>query len=248
MWKAAGSTRRSCRSLVNVSRRGIGVQASTVPDLVGMMRLGGMRDVERRGQAGRPVIIPAVPTPFTPLRDAIGPGTRVLLVGINPGIRSATIGHHFAGYSNRFWKLLYESGLITEPLTAEDDARLPEWGLGITNLIRRPTPGVATLRPEEYVAGLRTLRRKVRRLKPESRRLHRRLAVSGDCRCEGRDSPRQAARHLRRRPHRRPAESERQKRALQLSRDAGGVSRAETGRRRMRRASSNVGARQSRMV
>ncbi len=132
-----------------------------------MMRLGGMRDVERRGQAGRPVIIPAVPTPFTPLRDAIGPGTRVLLVGINPGIRSATIGHHFAGYSNRFWKLLYESGLITEPLTAEDDARLPEWGLGITNLIRRPTPGVATLRPEEYVAGLRTLRRKVRRLRPE---------------------------------------------------------------------------------
>lgn len=111
--------------------------------------------------------MPGVPTPFTPLRDAIGPGTRVLLVGINPGIRSATTGHHFAGYSNRFWKLLYESGLVTEPLTAEDDARLPEWGLGITNLIRRPTPGVATLRPEEYVAGLRTLRRKMRRLKPE---------------------------------------------------------------------------------
>jgi len=108
-----------------------------------------------------------VPTPFKPLRDAIAPTTRVLLVGINPGIRSATTGHHFAGYSNRFWKLLYESGLTTELLRAEDDARLPEWNLGLTNLIRRATPGVNTLRPEEYVAGLRILRRKVQRLKPD---------------------------------------------------------------------------------
>jgi TDG/mug DNA glycosylase family protein len=107
-----------------------------------------------------------VRTSSTPLRDRIGPDTRVLLVGINPGIRSATIGHHFAGHSNRFWKLLRESRLVAEPLTAEDDARLPEWGLGITNLIRRPTPGVSTLRPDEYVTGLRTLRRKVRRLRP----------------------------------------------------------------------------------
>jgi len=101
-----------------------------------------------------------------PLRDCIGAGTRVLLVGINPGIRSAEIGHHFAGYSNRFWKLLHESRLVTEPLGPEDDGRLPEWGLGLTNLIARPTPGIGTLRPGEYVRGLRTLRRKVRRVRP----------------------------------------------------------------------------------
>lgn len=100
------------------------------------------------------------------LRDVIDARTRVLLVGINPGIRSATLGHHFAGYSNRFWKLLYESKIVTEPLTFEDDARLPEWGLGITNLIARATPGVSTLRPGEYVTGLRILRRKVRQLRP----------------------------------------------------------------------------------
>jgi TDG/mug DNA glycosylase family protein len=105
-------------------------------------------------------------TRFKPLHDAIGPSTRVLLVGINPGIRSATLGHHFAGYSNRFWKLLHESGLVSELLSAEEDARLPEWHLGLTNLITRATPGVNTLRPEEYVAGLRILRRKVRRVKP----------------------------------------------------------------------------------
>ncbi|PYR56254.1 MAG: mismatch-specific DNA-glycosylase [Acidobacteria bacterium] len=100
------------------------------------------------------------------LRDRVRPGVRVLLVGINPGVRSAAIGHHFAGYSNRFWKLLHESGLVSEPIGAQDDERLPEWGLGVTNLIARMTPGIDTLRPDEYVAGLRTLRRKVRRWKP----------------------------------------------------------------------------------
>ena len=92
---------------------------------------------------------------------------RVLLVGINPGVRSAEIGHHFAGYSNRFWKLLYESGLVTEPSGAEDDLRLREWGFGVTNLIPRCTPGIDTLTPDEYVNGARVLRRKIRRWKPE---------------------------------------------------------------------------------
>src|SRR5262245_12654239 len=100
------------------------------------------------------------------LRDRIEPGVRVLFVGINPGIRSALTGHHFAGYSNRFWKLLYDSGLVPEPITTVDDGRLLEWGFGITNLIPRATPGIDTLTPAEYVAGVVTLRRKVRRFKP----------------------------------------------------------------------------------
>ena len=101
------------------------------------------------------------------LRDRIEPGVRVLFVGINPGIRSAATGHHFAGYSNRFWKLLYESGLVPEPIGTEDDGRLPEWGFGITNLVPRPTPGIDTLRPQEFVDGMRGLRRKVRRWRPQ---------------------------------------------------------------------------------
>ena len=91
---------------------------------------------------------------------------QVLLVGINPGVRSSQVGHHFAGPSNRFWKLLHESGLVSEPIGFADDRRLPEWGFGLTNLIARPTPGIDTLRPDEYVAGARTLRQKIRRLKP----------------------------------------------------------------------------------
>lgn len=91
----------------------------------------------------------------------------MLLVGINPGVRSSQLGHHFAGTSNRFWKLLYESRLVPEPIGFADDRRLPEWGFGITNLIPRPTPGIDTLRPAEYLAGEQTLRRKIRRVKPE---------------------------------------------------------------------------------
>jgi double-stranded uracil-DNA glycosylase len=109
----------------------------------------------------------SAPARLRRLRDCIRPGVRILLVGINPGIRSATIGHHFAGYSNRFWKLLYEAGVVPEAIGTEDDHRLPEWGFGVTNLVARATPGIDTLRPAEYLAGVRVLRRKVRRFKPE---------------------------------------------------------------------------------
>src|SRR5512132_3073919 len=100
------------------------------------------------------------------LKDRIGPGLAVLFVGINPGVRSAVTGHHFAGYSNRFWKLLYESRLVPEPIGYQDDVRLPGWGYGITNLIARPSPGIDTLKPEEYVAARDVLLRKIRRYKP----------------------------------------------------------------------------------
>jgi TDG/mug DNA glycosylase family protein len=102
-----------------------------------------------------------------PLKDRVRPPVRVLFVGINPGVRSALTGHHFAGYSNRFWKLLYESKLVDEPIGHVDDRRLHEWGFGITNLVPRPTPGIDTLTPQEYVDGAVALRRKVQRWKPE---------------------------------------------------------------------------------
>jgi TDG/mug DNA glycosylase family protein len=100
------------------------------------------------------------------LRDRIAPGLEVLFVGINPGVRSALTGHHFAGHSNRFWKLLYGSGLVPVPITYVDDDRLPEWGLGITNLIARPSPGINDLRPKEYTDAWAALRRKIRRFHP----------------------------------------------------------------------------------
>ena len=91
----------------------------------------------------------------------------MLFVGINPGVRSSLTGHHFAGHSNRFWKLLYESNLVPEPITYEDDDRLPGWGFGVTNIVPRPSPGIDTLTSAEYVEGRVRLRRKIARYRPK---------------------------------------------------------------------------------
>jgi len=101
------------------------------------------------------------------LTDHIRPGVRVLFVGINPGLRSAATGHHFAGYSNRFWKLLFESKLVSEPLTYQDDWRLPDWGLGLTNIIQRPSAGIDALKPSEYATGRKRLVATVQRYRPQ---------------------------------------------------------------------------------
>lgn len=90
----------------------------------------------------------------------------MLFVGINPGIRSALTGHHFAGYSNRFWKLLHEAGLVPRPVTCDDDVCLPGWGYGVTNLVSRPSRGIDELKPADYAAARAALVRKVRRYKP----------------------------------------------------------------------------------
>jgi len=100
------------------------------------------------------------------LSDRIQPGVRILFVGINPGLRSAQMGHHFAGPSNRFWKLLHESRLVTEPLTFKEDRRLPDWGLGLTNIVGRPSRGIDSLSPQEYRNGMAALTRKVRKYRP----------------------------------------------------------------------------------
>lgn len=100
------------------------------------------------------------------LKDRIRSGVSVLFVGINPGVRSALTGHHFAGPSNNFWKVLFESGLTPKRVTHVDDDRLPEWGYGITNIVARPTPGVSDLTLTELRAGRAALERKVRRYKP----------------------------------------------------------------------------------
>jgi len=112
------------------------------------------------------IILRVAPGFLPPLRDRIRPDVRVLFVGINPGIRSSLTGPHFAGFSNRFWKLLFESRLVPEPIGYADDVRLPEWGYGITNIVPRATPGIDTLEKEEYVAGRMRLRRKILRYRP----------------------------------------------------------------------------------
>jgi TDG/mug DNA glycosylase family protein len=100
------------------------------------------------------------------LHDVICERPRLLLVGINPGLRSAALGHHFAGLGNPFWRLLAAAGLTPEELDAEDDTRLAEFGLALTNLCSRPTRSAAELNGEEIVRGREALVRKCRLLAP----------------------------------------------------------------------------------
>lgn len=94
------------------------------------------------------------------------PRPRILFVGINPSLRSAEVGHHFAGPGNPFWRLLHASGLVDEPLTYEDDARLPAYGFALTNIVARPTRAASELRPDEFVAGRARLGRLIARIRP----------------------------------------------------------------------------------
>lgn len=100
------------------------------------------------------------------LTDRIKPGVKVLFVGINPSVQSAVTGHHFAGFSNRFWNLLHASRLVPEPMASKDDVRLPDFGYGVTNLVPRPSPGIDDLKPAEYLAGWEALEKKIRRYRP----------------------------------------------------------------------------------
>ena len=100
------------------------------------------------------------------LRDVVTSRPLILFVGINPSLRSGAVGHHFAGPGNPFWRLLHAAKLIPIPLTFEDDQRLAEFGLALTNVCPRATRSAAELRPDEIERGMSSLARKVRRLRP----------------------------------------------------------------------------------
>lgn len=70
------------------------------------------------------------------LPDYLAPGLRVIFCGTAGSTTSADRGHYYAGPGNEFWSLLYESGLTPVLLTPEDDARVLEFGLGLTDLAK----------------------------------------------------------------------------------------------------------------
>ena len=98
--------------------------------------------------------------------DVIGPDLTVLFVGINPGLYSAAVGHHFARPGNRFWPALYEAGFTPRLLLPEEDGELLGWGLGITNLVQRTTAAASELSAEELRRGRVEIERKVVRYAP----------------------------------------------------------------------------------
>jgi len=101
-----------------------------------------------------------------PLPDYLARGLKVVFVGFNPGVRSGELGHHYAGYTNLFWRLLSDAGFTDHQLEPEDDWTLLSCGYGLTNIVPRTTPGSADLEWAELVEGGRELRQKVGRYRP----------------------------------------------------------------------------------
>lgn len=99
--------------------------------------------------------------------DLVGPGLRLLFVGINPGLWTAATGAHFAHPGNRFYPALYESGLtsyridVSSGMVASDRRHLLDRGIGITNVVERSTVRADELDRDELVAGARRLVTKV---------------------------------------------------------------------------------------
>jgi TDG/mug DNA glycosylase family protein len=98
--------------------------------------------------------------------DLIAPGLAILFCGINPGLYSAAVGHHFARPGNRFWPTLHHAGITDRILAPADSAMLLEYKCGITDLVARSTTSADELTREELIAGCRVLAAKVQRYAP----------------------------------------------------------------------------------
>jgi double-stranded uracil-DNA glycosylase len=98
--------------------------------------------------------------------DLVAPKLKVLFCGINPGLYTAALGHHFARPGNRFWPALHGAGFTPRLLKPWEEHELLPLGYGITNMVERTTNAASELLPEEYVAGGQRLARVVQQYTP----------------------------------------------------------------------------------
>jgi double-stranded uracil-DNA glycosylase len=98
--------------------------------------------------------------------DYIQKELSILFVGYNPSLRSGLVGHHYANPRNRFWLILYQSGLTPRLYKSEEDYKLLELGYGLTNIVERPTKTAAEITKEEYERGKQILRKKIEKYMP----------------------------------------------------------------------------------
>jgi double-stranded uracil-DNA glycosylase len=89
--------------------------------------------------------------------DVIAHDLKVLFCGINPGLYTAVIGHHFGRPGNRFWPALFESGITPRLLSPYEERELLRWGYGITNVVNKATAAADELSRFELVEGGRRL-------------------------------------------------------------------------------------------
>jgi double-stranded uracil-DNA glycosylase len=98
--------------------------------------------------------------------DVIAPDLGVLFCGINPGLYTAAVGHHFARPGNRFWPTLHAAGFTPRLFAPEEERELLELGYGITNVVARASAAADELSIEELREGGRILAEKVATYRP----------------------------------------------------------------------------------
>jgi double-stranded uracil-DNA glycosylase len=98
--------------------------------------------------------------------DVIAPGLKILFCGINPGLYTAAVGHHFARPGNRFWPALHKAGFTSRQLSPFEERELLELGYGVTNVVNRATASADELNREDLIKGARQLQRKVLKCEP----------------------------------------------------------------------------------
>ncbi len=102
-----------------------------------------------------------------PIPDHLEKNLDILFIGFNPSVMSGETGHHFANPTNRFWKILYHSGLTPSLYTTEKDRDLLTLGYGLTNIVARPTKDASEITKEEYEKGRIILEEKLQYYKPK---------------------------------------------------------------------------------
>ena len=101
------------------------------------------------------------------LPDVIGPNLRVLFCGINPGLYTAAVGHHFARPGNRFWPALHQSGFTDRLVSPFEERELLQSGIGISNVVAFATAAAAELTRADFIAGGQRLASKAQRYRPK---------------------------------------------------------------------------------
>jgi len=100
------------------------------------------------------------------LPDHLRKGMKLVIVGCNPSESSVRVGHYYSGRNNQFWPVLYAAGVIPEPLEYRDDKRVIEFGIGLTDLVKRPTKGMEDLSREDFAEGRILLSQKLEEFTP----------------------------------------------------------------------------------
>jgi TDG/mug DNA glycosylase family protein len=103
------------------------------------------------------------------LPDLLRPGLAIVSIGLNPSVTSAREGYYFAHPRNRFWAALNASGLVDEPLApgrAAVERLFERHAIGFTDLVERPTAGLAELTPADFRAGAPRLKAKLEHYAP----------------------------------------------------------------------------------